>query len=435
MKNLSTFQIILLSFFALAIFIGVLIFSGTIPGFRSSGTSSLGTVNLWGPIPEQTMTPFVQAFNKANKATYQIVYTFKSIDTIEPELVNALASGQGPDLIIFPSEMLYRQANKFVPIPYTTLSLRDFKDTFVESGEVLLTPAGSLALPLMVDPLMMYYNRDIFSGEGISTPPTTWSTFRTVVQKINVIDNSGAVKRTALALGEFSNNRNAKADLSLLLLQAGTPIVTYDQNNGYHSVLADAFGGTISPGQAALDFFTQFSDPGKDGYSWNRSLPEARDAFAAGILATYFGFGSELGAVKAKNPNLNFDVTTVPQRDAGRKLTFARVYGLGLVKNGPNLTAAAQVALALVTKDNSASFAQALGLPSARRDVLAGSFSDPYQASFAKGAIMSVAWLDPDALATERLLAGAASRVTTGQETAFDSITRANRELNQLFGH
>ena len=435
MKNLSTFQIVLLSFFALAIFIGVLIFSGTIPGFRSATTSTLGSVNLWGPVPETTMTPFLEAFNKANKNTVQLVYTYKPLTTLESDFVNALASGRGPDLIILPSEMSYREADKFVPVPYTTLALRDFKDTFVESGEVFLTPNGTLALPLLVDPLVMYYNRDIFSGEGIAEPPATWSAFRQVVKNINVIDNSGSIKRTALAFGEFSNNNNAKADLSLLFLQAGSNIISYDVNNGYRASLTNTGGGAISPGQAALDFFTQFADPSKDGYSWNRSLPEARDAFAAGILATYFGFGSELNAVKDKNPNLNFDIANVPQRDNGRKLTFARVYGIGVVKQTTNPNGAVQAALDLASKDSSNALGQLLGLPSARRDVLSGNFSNPYQAALAKAAVMSVSWLDPDALATQQIFSTAVSRVITGQQTAYDSITRANKELDQLLGH
>ncbi len=412
----------------------MLIFSGTIPGFRAESGGTLGTVTLWGPIPEQNLRSVIDTFNKANSAQFTLVYSTKNATTIEAELVDALASGSGPDLVILPADVIYRQANKLITIPYDTLPLRDFKDTFVEAGEVFLTPVGSLAFPILVDPLVMYYNRAILAGEGIATPPATWLAFRSVIKQINVIDNSGVIKRTALALGEFSNNRNAKNILSLLFLQAGTPIVIYDET-GYKAVLDDSFGGTISPGQAALDFFTQFADPGKEGYSWNRSLPEARDAFAAGLLATYFGFGSELSSVRAKNPNLNFDVAIVPQRDSGRKLTFAKVYGLAILKNSSNLTGAAQAALVLVTKEVNASLAQTVGLPSARRDVLAGNFTDPYQATFVKSAVMSVSWLDPDALATERILNNAVSRVTTGQETPFDAITRADKELDNLFNN
>lgn len=432
MKNISLFQIVLLSFFALAIFIGVLIFSGTIPGFRATGTSALGPVTLWGSIPENNLRPFVDVFNKENSTDFNIIYVFKNPATMEAELVDALASGNGPDLAILPADIIYHQANKLLPIPYNTLPLRDFKDTFVEAGEVFLTPIGSLALPVFVDPLMMYYNRTILSGEGIATPPATWSSFRSVIKDINVIDNSSTIKRTALALGEFSNNRNAKDILSLLFLQAGTPIVTYNET-GYHSVLNESFGGTISPGQAALDFFTQFVDPGKESYSWNRSLPEARDAFAAGILATYFGFSSELSSVRAKNPNLNFDVTTVPQRDAGRKLTFAKVYGLVIMRNSANLTGAAKAALALVTSSGNALLAQAAGLPPARRDLLLSVGLDPYQTAFNRGAVMSVSWLDPNSAATEQIFSSAVQRVVSGQSAVFDSINRASLELNAFF--
>ncbi len=432
--NLSPFHLIVLAVCGLSIFLGLLVFSGTIPGFRDTPGGSLGTVVMWGPVPEETMEPLVNDFNKANSDQFTLAYEYHPSTSFEAELLEALATGQNPDLIIFSSDIFYRQGSKLLPIPYSALPERDFKDTFVEAGEIYLTPIGSLALPLLVDPLMMYYNRSLLSGAELSIPPATWSLFRPAVEKINLVDNNKVITRTAAAMGEFSNNRQAKNILSLLLLQAGTPIVRLTER-GYTSALADTTGGTILPGQAALDYFAQFADPGKTSYSWNRSLPEARDSFAAGILATYLARASDLSAVRAKNPNLNFDITSVPQRDNSRRLTVAKVYGVGILRQAPNLQAAAVAALALASQDPQKALAQITGLPPARRDLLAEGASDAYQDAFYRSAIMSVSWVDPDPVATERIFGTATERVTTGQATAFDSINRAGQELKALLGN
>ena len=431
--NLSPFQLIVLTICALSIFVGVLIFSGTIPGFRTSPGGSLGTVIMWGPVPEDNMEGLINDFNEANKSLFTLVYEYHPLESMEAELLEALATGSNPDLVIFSSDILYRQGGKLIPIPYESLSARDFRDTFVEAGEIFLIPAGTLALPLAVDPLMMYYNRSLLNSAGLSTPPATWSSFRDLVERINVVDNNRVITRTAIAMGEFSNNTQAKNILSLLLLQAGTPIVRLT-DQGYSSALADSTGGTILPGQAALDYFSQFADPGKTSYSWNRSLPEARDAFAAGMLATYFAPASDLGAVRAKNPNLNFDLASVPQRDQSRRLTVAKVYGIGILRASQNLNAAGQAALLFAGREVGNSFAQITGLPPARRDLLAEGSTDPYRDAFYRSAIMSVSWVDPDPVATNRLLSAATERVTTGQATAFDSINRAGQELRAILG-
>lgn len=433
MKNISTFQVILLSVFGILILVGLLVFSGVIPGFRKNADGQYGTVVLWGTIQEGAFSDFISQFNSANKNVLKIQYVSKSPATFESELVEALANGVGPDLIILPSDLVYRQGNKIYPIPYESLSVGDFKDTYVGGAEIFLTSAGSLALPILVDPLVFYYNRDLLASNAIAEPPATWQQFREVAKKINQIDTRGNITRTAIAMGEFSNISNAKNILSLLLLQAGTPIVSIT-NTGYVSSLSDNLGFSLSPGQAALDFFTQFANPSKTTYSWNRSLPEAKDAFAAGSLATYFGLASELPDLRAKNPNLNLGVALVPQRNTEIKATFGRVYGLAILKSSKKTAGAAQAAISLAGKNSGSEISTIVGLPSARRDVIAAGSPNQWLSSFNDSALIVKTWLDPDPVATYQIFANAASRVLTGQSLPLDAIGRANQELNALLG-
>jgi len=86
-----------------------------------------------------------------------------------------------------------------------------------------------------------------------------------------------------------------------------------------------------------MRFYTEFSKSNKDSYTWNRSLPPSRSMFEAGDLALYFGYASEYKAIKLKNPHLNFDVAMMPQvGPTATKLTFGRMYGVGVVSASKN---------------------------------------------------------------------------------------------------
>ena len=69
---------------------------------------------------------------------------------------------------------IVRNQDKIIEIPYDTISGRDFKNTFIEEGEMYLTENGVLGLPFTIDPMVMYWNRDIFQSVGIANPPEFW---------------------------------------------------------------------------------------------------------------------------------------------------------------------------------------------------------------------------------------------------------------------
>ncbi len=91
---------------------------------------------------------------------------------VSEELVAALASGQGPALVIMPHDLLVSQGDKLTPIPFSIVSERAFLDTYLDGASVFLSNNGILALPILVDPVVMYWNKDLFASAGIPTP---WS--------------------------------------------------------------------------------------------------------------------------------------------------------------------------------------------------------------------------------------------------------------------
>ena len=121
------------------------------------------------------MTDTTTKVNAKTAGAINILYTQHSLDTLDIDLANAIAQGSGPDLVILPESHILKNSKLFASIPYSLISERTFDDTFTQAGDIFLTDNGIAALPFLVDPLVMYWNKDIFATAGVPTPPTTWN--------------------------------------------------------------------------------------------------------------------------------------------------------------------------------------------------------------------------------------------------------------------
>ena len=81
--------------------------------------------------------------------------------------------------------------------------------------------------------------------------------------KITKVDGNLNIERSAAYLSaNLEMSSNAKEIISLLILQAGNPIVKIDKEEPA-SVLKDRFDFPF-PSEAALCFYTEFSNPSKN---------------------------------------------------------------------------------------------------------------------------------------------------------------------------
>ncbi len=431
----SWFRPVLFSIFGFSALVAILIFSGILPGFRPPAGGAGGTIVLWGTFPQGVIDSFLSDFNKENEASFNLKYIEKRSDSFDDTLTEALASGSGPDLAILTQESLLRQKNKILTIPFSSLPERDFLDNYIDGSQKFLSNEGVLAFPLAIDPLIMYYNKDLFINSGLALAPVNWSEFLLNVSALTKLDQAKNIVVSATPLGEFFNNRRAKDILALLLLQSGNKITSYDDRGSLESRLAEQTANQSgSPAQAAVDFFTQFSNPSKSSYTWNRSLPQARDSFLAGNLATYFGFATERATIKNQNPHLNFDVAIVPQREANRQTTYAKIYGVAVMKKSAKPAYAVLAGATLANDKNLPKLLAQFGLAPVRRSVLASGTSDPFLAVVYRSALSSLTWLDPDPAATLNIFQTMIEAINTGRATSNEALGQANAELTSLLG-
>ncbi|MFA7309468.1 MAG: extracellular solute-binding protein [Candidatus Paceibacterota bacterium] len=431
MKGLSIFQITLLAVFAAIAVAAVLIFAFAVGGSTSAST---GPVKIWGTLDATAFNTVIRQAVESDTRLSQVIYVQKEEKTFITEVTDALASGQGPDLILLRQDYAYSQAGKLIPIPYAKLSQTQFANTFVESANTFLSENGVLAIPLAVDPLVLYWNRDMLSTAGFSKPPQYWDELYVMARTMTKRSDNGAITKSAIAFGEYVNVDNAKDILSLLILQAGGAITARDNSGRVVPALSPKTGDLTQATPSALRFYTEFADPSKDDYTWNRSLADARQAFATGDLAMYVGYASEQPLILRMNPNLNFAAAPIPQRrGAPRATDVGHTYGFATPRTSGNPSGAITVAYVLASTDTSKNLSTALGIPSARRDVLA----QPAQGEdelFNKLAIITRAWIDPDPAKTDDIFRGMIEDTTSGASLLSEAVTRAEQQLEHILG-
>lgn len=446
MPKLTTFQITLLSVFGALAVSGVIIFS-----FVASGTvsKSIGPVKIWGTLDQETFQRVLEETVKKDPRFERVSYEQKNERTYDEDLTNAIVDGTAPDLFIVRQDQVVRNRSKAYPFPFTQISSSQFSNTYIGGADPFLIPGfGVVGVPILADPLVLYWNRDILLSAGYTMPPQHWDQLADMVQKVTKKDSTGTILKATIALGEFQNVEHAKDILSTMIQQAGGRITAYDASDRLMPALMSGTSGS-SASESALRFYTEFSDPSKADYTWNRSLPSSRDAFVAGDVALYIGYASEAPSLTRANPNSAITIAPLPQirrtsTDPFPDIGAAWVYALVPVKKG-NVQQAMLVASLLSSAESSSVLARSFGLVSPRRDVLQESLATASQTIlhdiapsteeiFAKSAMISRGWTDPDPQKTNMIFRGMIEHMVSKTGRSADAVSQADRALGAILG-
>lgn len=429
MKNLSKFQLVTLGIFSGFIVIALIIFSIG----KTSSTEPILDVLVWGTMPKSEFTEMLKGSKLDQNETLKINYIQKEVEGFDNDLLEALVSGTAPDLFFLSSDSILKLQDRVYPISFKSYSERDFKNAFIEGAEIFLTENSILGLPVSIDPMVMYWNRDIFQSAGYVKPPQFWDEMYNLVPALSIKNNSSVIERSAVALGEYVNVSNAFEILSTLIMQSGNPIVEKNSAGFVSSVLTERYNFPVPPTESALSFYTEFSNPLRLFYSWNRSLPWSKNHFISGDLAIYFGPASELFEIRDKNPNLNFDVAYMPQaQEAEKNITYGKVEALALNKQSRKLAGALEVAKILSGPNAVLALSQARSLPPVRRDLLALNPERDYLEIFYDSAIIARPWLVPDKTQAGQIFRNMVESVISGRYRSSEAVKRADVELREL---
>lgn len=414
---MSKFQLIVLGIFVLFIVAGVVSFA-TYKG--SSSDTQLPTITMWGTFPESTFNTYINSINQTLAQSIDVTYTQKTPAQFSGDFVAALARGQGPDAILITADMLLPHLDKLSLIPFSALPQRTFQDTYIQEGEIYYSNGGVLGIPFVIDPLVMYWNRDTFSAAGLATYPRTWEDFTELNKRLTSKDENGNLRKSAVALGDFTNVNNAREIFGALLFQIGNPVTRTNSDGMVESTIRTNYSANPT---SVVDFFTKFIDPSGTSYSWNRGMPQSKSAFLSGMLSTYFGFASELGDIREKNQNLNFDVAPFPQvKTGGKKATYGKMYGFSITNASDKQNSVYQVISLLTNPTYLADLSAKMYLPSVNRTIIARGSSDQYISIFNETVLVAKTWFDVDPEKSRQLFGTMIDNVTSGRKTVYESI-------------
>ena len=394
-------------------------------------------LEMWGLYDEpEIFTEFIDDFGKENKCSVKITYKKMSAETYEQDLINAFASDRSPDIWII--TILPKHKDKIAALPQEALSfnINNFKTTFVEVAENDLTEQNKIyALPLYIDTLALFYNKDYFNDAGIVSPPETWNELvENDLEKLIKKNQSGNIERDGISIGTAENFNRSTDILSLIMLQNGTKMVSDDKKSSAIMGTVNLDGKDYYPGKEALRFYTDFSSPTKKIYTWNRQMPYSIDAFADGKSAMMLSYAYQVSAIKAKSPYLRYGISSMLQtKDRSFDINYANYWAYTVSKKSKSSETAWKFLLYLIRPENAKRYSQLTTRPIAQRGLIEWQKKDnPNLAVFAGQILTARSWYQIDSAKIEKNLSDAIESVVLGGTTTDKAITTLNNQINLL---
>ncbi|MEK7068033.1 MAG: extracellular solute-binding protein, partial [Patescibacteria group bacterium] len=336
----------------------------------------------------------------------------------ERELIDSLAEDRGPDIFSLNAGWLGRYQSKITPLPEEiTMAYSVVKGTLKKEEVTELRTTKSIALaqlreqyldavydnaviggqiyglPVSVDTLVLFYNRDLLNNAGITSAPRYWNEeFLADVKKLSKQDADGKLMQAGVALGTSNNIERYSDILSLLMMQNGAEMVTPEGVVAFHRAPAGS-KDNYAPGLEALRFYTDFANPVKEIYSWNKDLPNSLEAFIEGRLGFFFGYSYHLPQIKARAPRLNFGVSPMLQIEGNpTAINFANFW-LETVSNKSAYQAEAWDFIQFAVRaENVQSYLAKAGKPTALRALVNEQMNNGAMSVFAGQLLTARAW-------------------------------------------
>jgi len=412
------------------IFLGL---AAALPGCKEPISKEV-ELEFWGVFDDSDVYNTLIADFNAAFPKIKVNYYKKTYQTYESDLLEAMAGGRGPDIFMLHHTWLSRYEDKIFAAPLELISQKELADNFVDVVEQDFVSDNYItALPLSIDTLALYYNKDIFNTVGIPRPPATWDEFLTDVEKLTIKDERDNIVRAGAALGAARNVNRSTDILALLMLQSGAQMVDQNRTIATFNQSTNLNGESFYPGQRTLEFYTDFINPLKSVYTWNTRMDYSIDAFSEGKAAMMLNYSYQTPIIRAKSPYLNFGIASMPQIDGSIKdVNYANYWGLTVSHNCQNADKAWQFIVWLTNKENAQKYLELTKKPTAQRDLILWQKNNPDLAVFAEQALTAYSWFQVDNSAIEIILADMVESIVLGTATIQEAINKAASDTTLL---
>lgn len=437
-------------------------------GCASAPTPVVDQITIWGTWDDSDVyQKIISDFKRLHGNVKNINYKKFPCNETEcqdylREVVQGLAAGNGPDIFMINSSWVPAQKDKMLPLDEVNdkldkaglakiMTLRDFGETFVPVARKDLVSKDSdgveriYGVPLWIDDLAVFYNRDIFNTAGLTPPPKNWTwqqitpqgaSFESYASKMTKIDQYGNIKVAGAGIGYGRNVDRAPDILSVLMMQMGSPIVDETWSSVFTNRISSSDGSYFSPGEAALAFYTKFSDRSQTSYTWNKEMWNSVDLFYAGQLGMMINYSHRIQTIQAKAPNLNMGIAPLPQvRENAKPVNFASYWGMAVSKQANSSDQKAiecwNFLKFLTDKDQSEAYTTQTQRVSPRLDLIEKQKEDPWLGVFADQALSASSFPEVNNARISKIFEDAINSVRDKGITPNEAMVTASQQVSQ----
>lgn len=452
-----------------AVFSGALLLSGC--GFKETAPEGYSVdLEVWGVFDDSdTYAGIFGEYRKMDPYIRDIRYRKMQVETYKEDLLDALASGKGPDIFMIRNSWRAAFEDKIVPAPENLITEKRYRDALVDvaATDFIGTDGKIYGMPISVDSLGLYYNKDLMNAAGIAQPPATWEEVLSAVRRMNRIDQNGNIVQSGIALGTAYNINRSTDILAAMMMQLGAKMA--DPQSGRADFSDDG-------AKKALEFYTRFSsEAGSDTYSWNKASHYSIDAFTEGTLGMMVNYSWQYATLKQKNAKLNIGVAPLPQFAGAAPANTANYWGYAVAKNKQYVAPSGQENVPVdlkkwdflrvheawqflayfglphenktvtlingivgtgkdfpLTTDPAEAYLKMTMKPAARRDLVAKQSDDTVLAPFARGNLVAKNWYQGNPEAADGILAEMIDSVNSGAKSAYEALTIAATRINAI---
>lgn len=416
---------------------------------RTSVTLPPVTLKFWGVLDEKdAYQTAIDTFIKLHP-NVSIEYRKFRVEEFDRELLDALAEDRGPDVLMVQAPRVREYQTKLLPLPPSlslafqfvqgtikkelvtevrsvpSLTVAQFERLFVDQAREDAVLDGKIyGVPLAVDTLALFYNKELLNTAGIAEPPRLWSPdFQQAVNKLTKRSAQGAFIQHGAVIGTSRNVPYAADLLAVLLMQNGTP-------------MTDERGRAIfdrsDKAEEALAFYTDFANSGKEVYTWNASQPAGLEVFASGKAAMMFGYASDLPIIRNRAPKLKLGIAPLPQVFPEAAVNFPDYWVYAVARKSRHPNEAWGFVQTLIEPESAKSYLAATKRPTAIRALIGTQKDDLDLGAFSTQTLTAKHWYKGvDVAAARRALLELIDAVVARTQEPDDALRTAVGKINQ----
>jgi len=435
-------MILLISAIALVVIVifAVVLFLIKANATNNDDTTEIGSGELvyWGLWePSSVMQPLIDEYESAHSGI-TILYSQQTYTNYESRLYTRL---QQSDTSSEPAPDIFRIHNTWIPkyykylyaLPTATMTKETYATTFYPTAtEDLTGKDGNIyAMPLEIDGLVVFYNKQLLSAAGVTTPPTDWDSFVELAQKLTKKSSAGKITQSGLAIGTSKNVSHAAEILSFLILEQGIDLI--DETNTTVTLNTTKI-------ESVMNTYTSFAK-GSNAI-WDSSLSTDLNMFFQGKLAMMIAPSWRAFEIVQSAPTIEFGTASLPQLSANQDPIYYSTYWAEAVsKSCANPKAAWDFISFLAQKEqqkamySNAAKIRAFGEPYSLVELNSELASNTYLAAVAESASEMTSWAMGDESFVKATLNEAITSIVedgTDVQTALKSAeTAINNQLAQ----